>query len=105
MGWAAVCWWLAAPVGWASPPGDTGDADGDGVTVADGDCDDLDPEISPRSLEVCSDQLDNDCDGLFDEGCDSSARMAELRGGGGCSEGAALILFVPGLLLFRRRLR
>ncbi len=57
------------------------DADGDGfgsaATIActppaehvanDGDCDDQDPAISPIATEIC-DGLDNNCDGVIDEG-------------------------------------
>ncbi len=32
-----------------------------------GDCDDQDPELNPLADEVCSDGLDNDCDGATDE--------------------------------------
>ncbi len=39
------------------------DADGDGYTEADGDCDDHHPEIYPGADERC-DGLDNDCDGV-----------------------------------------
>ena len=42
------------------------DYDGDGVSIADGDCDDGDPAIAPGLDEVC-DGKDNDCDGAFDE--------------------------------------
>ena len=43
------------------------DSDGDGYTPADGDCDDGDAAISPDATEV-QDALDNDCDGMADEG-------------------------------------
>lgn len=43
------------------------DADGDGVTVGDGDCDDADPEAFPGRAEDC-DGLDNNCNGIADEG-------------------------------------
>ena len=42
------------------------DADGDGLTGSD-DCDELDPSIYVGAEEVC-DGVDNDCDGLIDEG-------------------------------------
>ena len=42
------------------------DEDGDGSTLADGDCNDADPRIFPQSPEVC-DGLDNDCDYTTDE--------------------------------------
>ncbi len=44
------------------------DADGDGFTVCDNDCDDNDPSVNPGAVEVC-DEIDNDCDGQIDEGC------------------------------------
>ena len=34
-----------------------------------GDCNDQNPEVSPGAGEVCDD-VDNDCDGVVDEGCD-----------------------------------
>jgi|GEM_PF-3383161 len=37
------------------------DRDGDGVTVCAGDCDDLNPNISPFADEVCFDGIDQDC--------------------------------------------
>ena len=43
------------------------DADADGVTLCDGDCDDLEPLAFPGNTEVC-DALDNDCDGVVDNG-------------------------------------
>jgi len=59
------------------------DHDGDGFTVADGDCDDrATPVVTidgvtqpigwfsrPGGREVCGDGLDNDCDGVADNGC------------------------------------
>jgi hypothetical protein len=51
--------------------GDTGtitptDADGDGFTSEDGDCDDTNADISPDATEIC-DSLDNNCNGLVDD--------------------------------------
>ncbi len=47
---------------------DTGqqDADGDGWTVADGDCDDTNASVHPGAADVC-DELDNDCDTEMNE--------------------------------------
>ena len=43
------------------------DADGDGFSEEDGDCDDRDAQISPTAVELC-DGFDNNCDGEIDEG-------------------------------------
>ncbi len=49
-------------------PEETGtDADQDGWTVEDGDCDDADPYINPGWDEELGDGIDNDCDGWIDE--------------------------------------
>ncbi len=63
--------WLAL---WACADGgdttvDPDDADGDGVIAAD-DCDDLDETVYPGAVEVC-DGVDNNCDGVADEGVES----------------------------------
>lgn len=44
------------------------DSDGDGVTLAGGDCNDADPAIFPGAAEVCTDGIDNNCDGTVDKG-------------------------------------
>jgi hypothetical protein len=43
------------------------DADGDGFTIEDGDCDDTSPWINPARDEEAGDGVDNDCDGRIDE--------------------------------------
>jgi len=58
-----------------TPPAETGpdtwtefvDADGDGITTADGDCDDEDPLVFPGNEEACNGADDN-CNDMIDEG-------------------------------------
>ena len=56
------------------------DADGDGFTVEEGDCDDTDFRINPAWPEEPDDALDNDCDGRVDEQWQGFA-VATQRGG------------------------
>jgi len=76
------CDGLADETGDATPSTNTDDRDGDGYSLADGDCDDRDPadwleapahwdptQINPGQAEVCGDGFDNNCNGLADEGC------------------------------------
>ncbi|CAN5867295.1 hypothetical protein BH11MYX3_BH11MYX3_25370 [soil metagenome] len=51
------------------PSTNTVDADGDGFSPANGDCDDrvgMGAGIHPGAAEICGDGLDNDCDGVAD---------------------------------------
>jgi hypothetical protein len=59
------------------PSDNTDDADEDGVTIADGDCDDTNAAVlGPDAAEVCGDGLDNDCDGVADFGDDGAGNPA-----------------------------
>jgi hypothetical protein len=55
-----VPWWESAP----------GDADGDGYTVSDGDCDDTRADVNPGVRKDTCDGVDQDCDGRVDEDFD-----------------------------------
>jgi hypothetical protein len=49
-----------------NPSNNMQDMDGDGQSLAQGDCDDTNPAVKRGLPEVCSDGLDNDCDGVAD---------------------------------------
>ena len=65
------------------------DADMDGFSTCQGDCDDSNPKIHPGAMEVC-DGFDNNCDGNIDEGFDQ-----DMDGwtscGGDCNDNDASI--------------
>jgi hypothetical protein len=61
---------LANPVILGSCYGTT-DVDEDGWTVEEGDCNDNDASTYPGASELC-DGVDNNCDGVIDEGCKST---------------------------------
>jgi len=65
----------------------TEDRDGDGWSPADGDCwdDPDDPDartVHPDAAESCADNFDNDCNGMFNDGCSNPIGYATLQGGG-----------------------
>ncbi len=47
------------------------DSDGDGYKTGPEDCNDNDASVHPGATEKCGDQVDNDCDGVVDEGCNT----------------------------------
>lgn len=110
-----IRWGLAVFVGFATPAAlacGFPDCDGDGFTVEQGDCDDTDPDVFPRARPefdldpaYCLDEIDNNCDGLFNEGCPGDVAMGRIGGGGACTDngalGAAAVVVLP--LVWRRR--
>jgi hypothetical protein len=58
---------LATGGSWFADGPVTNECDGDGFTVAEGDCNDNDPGIFPGATETC-DGVDDDCDGTIDDG-------------------------------------
>lgn len=63
------------------PSGEKDDADGDGKTEKEGDCDDSDPMVYTGASELC-DGVDNDCDKKVDEDFDKGATCTV--GAGAC---------------------
>ena len=67
----ACCLAVLCACGPSSRGGDdiaTSDTDGDGYTPEGGDCNDSDSAIHPGAAEVCTDTIDNDCNGMTDAG-------------------------------------
>jgi hypothetical protein len=68
------CNGMADEIDATTPSTDIEDHDGDGVTLAAGDCDDsaeTGATVGPDNDEICGDGLDNDCDGTADRGPES----------------------------------
>lgn len=70
---------------------DTSDYDGDGYSVADGDCDDYPyyggPRIYPGATEVLGNGIDDDCDGVVDDGTNPSHAISGMTISGGGTNG------------------
>lgn len=52
--------------GYGDPDMETFDCSSVGVVANSDDCDDADDGVSPDAVELCDDDLDNDCDGDVD---------------------------------------
>lgn len=58
------------------------DADGDGFTTCQGDCDDNDPNTYPGAPEICGDGKNNGCTGgPADQGCNGLGTFVSTRAG------------------------
>ena len=72
------------------------DADGDGFSEDGGDCDDTDADVYPGAIEVCENNLDDDCDG-FDLWCVASGSVTldvepAFQSGSSYDHGSATLL-------------
>ncbi|MEM6929479.1 MAG: MopE-related protein [Myxococcota bacterium] len=97
--WSIGCW--PGPI----PPCEDcvrfDDADQDGFTPADGDCNDADGTVFPGADERCND-TDDDCDGFIDDDAvDAFAVFPDGDGDGfGAGDPAFACALVPGLSVF-----
>ncbi len=80
-----LLWTLSACVQWEG-----GDADEDGVSPGQGDCNDLDPDIGPGQTEIWYDGIDQNCDGN-DADQDGDGFLSTLAGGDDCWDDPTLI--------------
>ncbi len=69
-----------------APSGDTMDRDGDGQSIAQGDCDDTNNAVKKGGTEICGDGLDNDCDGVADRTGGATATACNPFDGNGTAE-------------------
>jgi hypothetical protein len=57
------------------------DADGDGYRWCD-ECDDQNAAVHPGAAEICGNGIDDNCNGLIDEGCGADGGADSGLGGG-----------------------
>jgi MYXO-CTERM domain-containing protein len=95
------------------------DADGDGYTIAEGDCDDTDPTVNPGADDDTGDDIDQDCDGVDGVAIDTNGQfdthnyiaasgLTDEKGGCACASGpnpGGLGLLVVLALALRERRR
>jgi len=62
------------------------DDDLDGVTSCDGDCDDEDPAVRPGELDLDTDSIDQDCDGVDGPDADGDGYADAATGGDDCDD-------------------
>lgn len=69
--------------GTGGAPCDSSDADGDGFSECDGDCDDALASIHPAAIEICGDGVDQNCDGVseMDAPCNGFGTFVSQKNG------------------------
>ncbi len=67
------------------------DADGDGYTPMQGDCDDSDAAVNPAASDSVGDGVDDNCDGVDGEDADGDGWASVQSGGEDCEDGAAWV--------------
>ena len=70
---------------------ETADADGDGFSSVDGDCDDADAAVNPAAGDVAVDGVDQNCDGLDGPDADGDGHVDAAAGGDDCDDTDATV--------------
>ncbi len=90
-----VSWYLDADGdGIGGPDGDTTCAPPADAAAETGDCDDADPEVAPGVAELC-DGIDQDCDGVIDNGLEVVSAYEDADGDGYGDDGSVVSTCAP----------
>lgn len=65
--------------GWGGEPVEACELPSGAVEQA-GDCDDADEAVNPDAVDVCDDEVDSDCDGSVEDGCDRLFFLSDASG-------------------------